>query len=100
MTRVALWVAYHRLLGFEHVFLYYHDVIADFPGFDELESLPYLTMTPMKGKVVEFPQKSMNSTNGTRIPYFRFEGEDMEHADQLALQLKCFNYHAKTTTGN
>jgi hypothetical protein len=95
MTRVALWVAYHRLLGFDHVFLYYHDVIADFLGFDELESLPYLTMTPMKGKVVEFPEKSINSTSGTRIPYFRFVGEDMHHADQHALELECFNKHAK-----
>jgi hypothetical protein len=95
MTRVALWVAYHRLLGFEHVFLYYHDVIADFPGFDELESLPYLTMTPMKGKVVELLEKSLNSTNGTRIPYSRFVGEDMQHANQHALEIECFNNHAK-----
>ena len=95
MTRVALWVAYHRLLGFDHVFLYYHDVLADFPGFDELESLPYLTMTPMKGKVVELPEKSQNSTNGTRIPYSRFVGEDMHHADQHALEIECFNNHAK-----
>jgi hypothetical protein len=96
MTRVAIWVAYHRLLGFDHVFLYYHDALADFPGFDELESLPYLTMTPMKGKVVEFVEKSVtNSTNGTSIPYFRFVGEDRQHADQHALQLQCLNYHAK-----
>jgi hypothetical protein len=96
MTRVALWVAYHRLLGFEHVFLFYHDVIADFPGFKELESLPYLTMTPMKGKVVELLEKSQNSTNGTaRIPYSRFVGEDMKHADQHALEIECFNNHAK-----
>jgi hypothetical protein len=95
MHRVALWVAYHRLLGFDHVFLYYHDAIADYPGFDELESLPYLTMTPMRGKIVDFPEKSMHSTNGTRIPYFRFVGEDMQHADQHALELECYNNHAK-----
>jgi hypothetical protein len=96
MTRVKLWVAYHRLLGFDHVFLYYHDALADLRGFDELESLPYLTMTPMKGKVVEFAEKSVtNSTNGTSIPYFRFIGEDTQHADQNALQLQCLNYHAK-----
>jgi hypothetical protein len=95
MHRVALWVAYYRLLGFDHVFLYYHDVIADYPGFDELESLQYLTMTPMKGKIVDFLEKSIHSTNGTRIPYFRFVGEDMQHADQHALELECYNNHAK-----
>jgi hypothetical protein len=95
MTRVALWVAYHRLLGFDHVFLWYHDAIVDFPGFDVLESLPYVTLTPMKGKVVELLEKSQNSTNGTRIPYSRFVGEDLQHADQHALEIECFNKHAK-----
>jgi hypothetical protein len=94
MNRVALWVAYNRLLGFDHFFLYYHDVIADFPGFDELQSLPYLTMTPMKGKVTEFRAKSQNATNGTRIPYSRFAGESLKHRNQNALERECFNKHA------
>jgi hypothetical protein len=91
MTRVALWVAYNRLLGFDHVFLWYHDVIADFPGFDELESLPYVTLTPIKGKIVELPGKSPNSTNGTSIPYSDFYGE----GNQKALEKECFNKRAK-----
>jgi hypothetical protein len=94
-SRVALWVAYNKLLGFDHVFLYYHDILEDFPGFDELKSLPYLTMTPMKGEVVVLLAKSQNSTNGTSIPYSRFVGASKQHADQRALERQCFNNHAK-----
>jgi hypothetical protein len=39
MTRVALWVAYNRR-RFDMSSYINHDVIADFPGFNELESLP------------------------------------------------------------
>jgi hypothetical protein len=95
VSRVALWVAYNRLLGFDHVFLYYHDILADLPGFDELESLPYLTMTPMKGKLIPVLEKSQKSTNGTSIPYFRFEGASEQHTNQKALEIQCYTKHAK-----
>jgi hypothetical protein len=91
LSRVALWVAYYRLLGFDHVFLFHQDIVADYPGFDKLKSLPYLTLTPIKGKMVELRQMRQNSTNGTSIPYWRFEGAENQHA----LEKKCFNKHAK-----
>jgi hypothetical protein len=92
LTRVALWVAYYRLLGFDHVFLFHQDIVAKYPGFDKLKRLPYLTLTPIKGKMVEFREKSQKSTNSTSIPYWRFEGHT---ANQNALEIKCFNKHAK-----
>jgi hypothetical protein len=91
LSRVALWVAYYRLLGFDHVFLFHQDIVAHYPGFDKLKSLPYLTLTPIKGKMVEFREKSQKLTNNTSIPYWRFEG----HNNQYALERRCFNKHAK-----
>jgi hypothetical protein len=92
---VKLWVAYNRLLGFDHVFFWYHDAIADFPGFDELKSLPYVTLTPMKGEVVVIPEKSQKSTNGTSIPCSRFVGASKQQTNQKALEKQCFTNHAK-----
>jgi hypothetical protein len=90
LSRVALWVAYYRLLGFYHVFLFHQDVIADYPGFDKLKSLPYLTLTQAKGEMIEYRDKSQTS-NGTSIPYWRFVGAD----NQYRLEKKCFNKYAK-----
>jgi hypothetical protein len=46
--------------------------------------------TPIKGKMIEYRNKRQTS-NGTSIPYWRFVGEDNQHA----LEKKCFNKHAK-----
>jgi len=38
------WVAYHRLLGFDRIFMSYLPEVRELDGFDELESLPYVTL--------------------------------------------------------
>jgi len=38
------WVAYHRLLGFDRIFMSYLPEVRKLDGFDELESLPYVTL--------------------------------------------------------
>jgi hypothetical protein len=39
------WVSYYRLLGFDHIFLWYEDYIATLPRFAEFQALPYVTLT-------------------------------------------------------
>jgi Glycosyl transferase family 2 len=39
------WVSYYRLLGFDHIFLWYEGNISKLPRFDELAALPYVTLT-------------------------------------------------------
>jgi Glycosyltransferase family 92 len=39
------WVSYYRLLGFDHIFLWYEENISKLPRFDELAALPYVTLT-------------------------------------------------------
>ena len=39
------WVSYYRLLGFQHVFLWYEGHVNELPRFDELAALPYVTLT-------------------------------------------------------
>jgi hypothetical protein len=41
---VLQWVAYHRLMGFDHVFIFYRPEITSKPRFTELASLPYVTL--------------------------------------------------------
>jgi hypothetical protein len=94
-SRVALWVAYNRLLGFDHVFLWYHDAIADFPGFDELKSLPYVTLTPITGNIVEVKDKSQNSTNGSII-----HTDFLEKATSTHWRYSVSIRTQKTTTGS
>jgi hypothetical protein len=38
------WVAYHRLLGFDRIFMSYIPEVSKLDGFEELASLPYLTL--------------------------------------------------------
>jgi hypothetical protein len=42
---VLQWVAYNRLMGFDHVFMFYRPEMASKPRFTELASLPYVTLT-------------------------------------------------------
>jgi Glycosyltransferase family 92 len=42
---VLQWAAYHRLLGFDHIFLYYRPEITMLPQYEELHRLPYVTLT-------------------------------------------------------
>jgi len=46
-------VSYYRLLGFDHVFFWYQPTIANLSRFDELNRLPYVTMTPYMGHASE-----------------------------------------------
>jgi len=42
-------VSYYRLLGFDHIFFWYRPDIASVSRFDELNSLPYVTLTEYTG---------------------------------------------------
>jgi hypothetical protein len=42
-------MSYYRLLGCDHIFFWYCPDIAQRPYFDELKSLPYLTLTEYTG---------------------------------------------------
>ena len=42
---VLQWLAYHRLLGFDHMFLWYRPEMIDSPRFAELQALPFVTLT-------------------------------------------------------
>jgi len=42
-------VSYYRLMGFDHIFFWYRANIAEIPRFQELYSLPYVTMTEYNG---------------------------------------------------
>jgi hypothetical protein len=47
------WVAYHRLLGFDHIFMSYIPQVRKLDGFAELASLPYVTLFEYKEGIVE-----------------------------------------------
>jgi hypothetical protein len=49
MHRVFNFVSYYRLLGFDHIFFWYRPGIDQKPRFDELNALPYVTMTEYTG---------------------------------------------------
>jgi hypothetical protein len=49
MRKIFNWVSYYRLLGFDHIFMWYRPEIAQLPYFDELEALPYVTLTEYTG---------------------------------------------------
>lgn len=42
---VLQWAAYNRLLGFDHIFMFYRPEVMDHPRFEELNSLPFVTLT-------------------------------------------------------
>lgn len=44
LDRVAHWVRYHHLLGFDHIFMWYLPEIRNKKGFEELALLPYITL--------------------------------------------------------
>jgi hypothetical protein len=91
LMRVALWVAYYRLLGFDHIFLFHQDSVTNHTGYDLLQSLPYVTLTPVQGHMVDYKKKSQKSDHNTTTPYWRFVGTD----NQKALQTKCLRTYAK-----
>jgi len=41
---VLQWVAYNRLLGFDHVYMFYRPEVVHLPLFDLLQALPYVTL--------------------------------------------------------
>jgi len=45
---VLQWAAYNRLLGFDHIFMFYRPEVMDHPRFDELRSLPFATLTEQR----------------------------------------------------
>lgn len=42
---VLQWAAYNRLLGFDHIFMWYRPEMVNNSRFNELQSLPYVTLT-------------------------------------------------------
>ena len=45
MEKFLVFVSYYRLLGFDHIFLWYLPGIQYIDGFDTLQALPYVTIT-------------------------------------------------------
>lgn len=37
--------AYNKLIGFDHIFMFYRPEVANLDRFEELQSLPYVTLT-------------------------------------------------------
>jgi hypothetical protein len=56
LNRMFPFVSYYRLMGFDHVFLWYQPHVAGTPRFEELAALPYVTMTEYAGDAPEFGQ--------------------------------------------
>ena len=50
-------VSYYRLLGFDRIFIWYKPEIADLDRFEELQSLPYVTMAMYNGTAVKDGQE-------------------------------------------
>ena len=50
-------VSYYRLLGFDRIFIWYKPEIANLDRFDELQSLPYVTMAMYNGTAVKDGQE-------------------------------------------
>ena len=53
IERALKWVAYNRLLGFDHIFMWYLPGFEQMPLFDKLASLPFVTVTEYTGKYQE-----------------------------------------------
>ena len=49
---VLQWAAYNRLLGFDHIFMWYRPEMMNNARFQELKSLPYVTLTEKDRKSV------------------------------------------------
>ena len=45
LSLVLQWVAYNRLLGFDHVYMFYRQEVVHLDRFNELQALPYVTLT-------------------------------------------------------
>ena len=78
LTRVKIWCQYHFQLGFDHIFIWYLPIIAQRPGFRELQSLPFVTL------LVE--------PKGT--PEGNWENVNEEHESQRSLILRCLRNEA------
>jgi hypothetical protein len=66
MDKVFSFVSYYRLLGFDHIFFWYRPGIAELPRFDELQALPYVTLTEYTGQGVHHGQTVVESKCLTR----------------------------------
>jgi len=52
MKLVLQWVAYNRLLGFDHIYMFYRPEVARLDGFEDLRSLPYVSLNErVRGKL-------------------------------------------------
>ena len=69
---VLQWAAYNRLLGFDHIFMWYRPEMMNNTRFEELKSLPYVTLT--------------ENTGGRRDNYYRqwWTEETCNRDDQFA----------------
>lgn len=78
------WVAYHRLFGFDRIFLSYIPGIERIAGFQELLSLPYVTM-------FENTEGTVILANDVRPGYQRLGGSQ----PQMDLEARCLDHDAK-----
>jgi hypothetical protein len=94
------WVAYHRLLGFDHVFMSYIPEVKKLDGFAELASLPYVTLFEYKeGTVTVINDKgyqrlgtSSKQLNTSDLPSECTTGE--VPTAQLLLEARCIDQDA------
>jgi hypothetical protein len=84
LRMVLDWVAYHRLLGFDRIFMSYIPGLEDKDGFRELASLPYVTLFEnTAGEII--------IANGVRPGYQRLGGS----VRQMDLEARCLDQDAK-----
>lgn len=71
ISLVLQWVAYNRLLGFDHIFLFYRPNVASLEYFDVLQRLPYVTLTVnTKGNKKDYYQQEKTDTMCLSQPNF------------------------------
>jgi hypothetical protein len=82
LLRILDWVAYHRLLGFDRIFMSYLPSVEQLPGFALLQALPYVTLFENTNSTVVFAEGLKN--------YKRLGGG----VNQMDLEAKCLEQDA------
>lgn len=70
LSLVLQWVAYNRLLGFDHIYMHYRPEVTDLPRWDELQKLPFVSLTL--------------NLDGTRDNYYNQDQTDRQCLRNLA----------------
>jgi hypothetical protein len=94
------WVSYHKLLGFDHIFMSYIPEVRHLDGFKELSSLPYITLFEFsEGEVQVINDKgyhrlkvSPSLLNTTTVQQLNIS--EHQPSAQLLLEARCLDQHA------